>query len=242
MTLTLDPVLNISTAAASRDQIDACRFGLINRLADDLAHEIKNPLHAMVINLEVLKRRVEKGDREAALERADVLEHEVQRLHVLLEALLRLLRPSREADGPVSVSQILDEVRPLLELRARIARLEFSHTPAPSDAYTSVKPDALRFALLQVGDVVYEAARTGAGSLRLTADAVDEEIHFRIGCTNPVDSALRELTLNSPGPGSLCGLPAAAALLEAPGGSVELEKGAEPGLTVLIRIPRSSFI
>jgi hypothetical protein len=42
----------------------------------------------------------------------------------------------------------------------------------------------------------------------------------------------------------LRGLPAAAALLQTSGGMVELEDRTriEPGLTVLIRVPRSSFI
>ena len=35
--------------------LHASRYALLSRLADDLAHEIKNPLHSMVINLEVLR-------------------------------------------------------------------------------------------------------------------------------------------------------------------------------------------
>src|SRR5262245_11439961 len=103
-------------------QIEAGRFGLVRRLADDLAHEFKNPLHALVINLEVLKRRVEKGSAEAALERAAVLEHEVHRLDGLLDALLRLLRPERTASGPISFGELWSGVGLLIGMRARLAR------------------------------------------------------------------------------------------------------------------------
>ena len=239
--MTADLEVTLPTAA-SEVQIDASRFAAISRLADDLAHEFKNPLHAMVINLEVLKRRVEKGATEAALERTGVLEHEVQRLHVLLEALLRLLRPDRSNEGPASVGQVLEEIRPILELRARIARVEFNQDVASAEVYTSVKPDLLRFSLVVIADVLLEAARVSGGDLLLTTDALDEEIQLRIKSTKGADLAVRELAEKPKSAATLRGLPAAAALLYTTGGSMELERKAEPGVSVLIRIPRSSFV
>ena len=47
----------------------ANKLDLLERLADDLAHEIKNPLHSMVINLEVLKRRVARADSPDEVQR-----------------------------------------------------------------------------------------------------------------------------------------------------------------------------
>jgi signal transduction histidine kinase len=238
------PDVNVSSSAIPQAQIDASRFAVISRLADDLAHELKNPLHAMVINIEVLKRRVEKGARDAALERAGVLEHEVQRLHVLLEALLRLLRPSRDGEGPVSAAQLLEEVRPLIELRARIARLEFVYDAALGDTYTPGHADNLRFAILLVSDLIFEAARSGGGKMWLTADTRGEEIQIRIGCTNADSPGARKLAMEPAGEASLRGLPAAAALLASSGGRLELEEGSAPeaGITVVIRVPRSRFI
>jgi len=235
--------LNVSRSVVPPAQLDASRFALISRLADDLAHEIKNPLHAMVINLEVLKRRVEKGAREASLERAAVLENEVQRLHVLVESLLRLLRPSRDGDSPVNASQILDELRPLFELRARIARVEFSQETGPTEAYTPVRPDTLRFALLFAGDLMLDVAKSGNGRLWLAAEELPQEILFRIGCSVRLDRAAREQALHFAGDG-FRGLPAAAALLASAGGTVGFEESTAKtnGTTVLLRVPRSRFI
>jgi signal transduction histidine kinase len=228
--------------AASEVQLDASRFVALSRLADDLAHEFKNPLHAIVINLEVLKRRVEKGAVDAALERTGVLEHEVQRLHVLLEALLRLMRPERSSEGPASVGQVLEEIRPILELRARIARVEYSQDAASLEVYTSVKPDLFRFSLIVIADVLLEAASVNGGELQLTTRVLDEEIQLRMKSTKGADWAVRELAKKPEHAATLRGLPAAMALLFTTGGSMELEQQAEPGVSVLIRIPRSSFV
>src|SRR5690606_30390207 len=50
--------VNPDDPAATPMMIRDNKLALVERLADDLAHEIKNPLHAMVINLEVLRRRI----------------------------------------------------------------------------------------------------------------------------------------------------------------------------------------
>src|SRR5690606_25840506 len=73
-------------------EVRANRMDLVARWADDLAHEIKNPLHAMVINLELVKRRAGSGDREPLVDRVEVVEAELHRVHHLVESLLRLVR------------------------------------------------------------------------------------------------------------------------------------------------------
>jgi CheY-like chemotaxis protein len=81
-------------SSAEPVSLRANKLDLLERLADDLAHEIKNPLHSMVINLEVLKRRlnrVKNGEVDDVLRYAGVLGEELDRVHRRIELLLRLL-------------------------------------------------------------------------------------------------------------------------------------------------------
>ena len=217
---------------------------MLSRLADDLAHEIKNPLNSMVINLEVLKSRVEKGATDAALERAAVLEHEIRRLHTLIESLLRLVRPAREREAANSVSRVLEELMPLIELRFRLARLEFRPRVLAVDAFTAVPADTLRFSLLMVTERILDLARSAGSAIWLTVDPTPAEIHIRVGFSGPpVDwhSPASGLQNEPPWPD---GIPAAAMLLEACGGVVELVEGDQDteGPEVLLRLPRTQFI
>jgi signal transduction histidine kinase len=107
------------------EQLRALRFELVSRLADDIAHEIKNPLNSIVINLEVLRVRIGRQDTDAALERAGVIEHEARRLHALVDRLLQLLRPERDPATSLALDQLFDELLPLVEARVRMARNEF---------------------------------------------------------------------------------------------------------------------
>jgi len=157
----------IQTAEASW-LADASRYAVVSRLADDLGHELKNPLHSMVINLEVLRRRAEKGDNAAVQERVVVLEHEIHRLNQLMDGLLKLLRPGRDKGAPASLREIIDGIWPLVELRARLARVELEATPAPEHALTRVASNALRLAILGLSEGAVERARLEGVPLRAT--------------------------------------------------------------------------
>jgi signal transduction histidine kinase len=216
----------------------------LSRLADDLAHEIKNPLNSMVINLEVLKSRVEKGASDAALERAAVIEHEIRRLHTLIESLLRLLRPAKEREAANSVSRVLEELLPLIELRVRLARLEFSSRVLSVDAFTVVPADSLRFSLLLVAERVLDLARATQAPMWLTAELASGEIHLRVGCSDTGAAQISAADLSGEDSSSFGGISAAAALLEAAGGSVQVDDAADAasGPAVLLRLPRTQFI
>jgi signal transduction histidine kinase len=95
------------------------KLRLVERLADDLAHEIKNPLHSMVINLEVLRRRLarlESGSGEDLLRYARVLAVELDRVNRRVDLLLRMVRPERESEELASLPELLEELHDLVEL------------------------------------------------------------------------------------------------------------------------------
>ena len=58
-------VVSTDNPVVDQGSIRENKLALVERLSDDLAHEIKNPLHSMVINLEVLRRRLVRLEPEA---------------------------------------------------------------------------------------------------------------------------------------------------------------------------------
>lgn len=139
------------------------RFQLLSRLADDIAHEIKNPLHAMVVNLEVLKRRVIAEDAPAALERAAVLETELRRVNRLVHQLLTLLRPPPDVARSLDVNESVEELLPILEALARAARRPFRYGAVGTGIRASIRPDALGLALVAGVAEIVAASPAGAG-------------------------------------------------------------------------------
>ncbi len=124
----------LTAAAADPLAVRANKLDLLERLSDALAHEIKNPLHSMVINLEVLKRRLARVPEGAGdvLRYATVLGEELERVNRRVDLLLRLARPERTGPVEATLNEIVDELMELvlLEARHRTATVEFrSHGP-----------------------------------------------------------------------------------------------------------------
>jgi signal transduction histidine kinase len=214
----------------SEDQFRANRYALVSQLADDLAHEIKNPLNAIVINLEVLKVRVVKGDGAAALERAGVIEQEVRRLHELMERLLQLMRPEREEAANLPVDSALDELLPLIEAQVRLARNEL-RVDCNASVFVPVRRDIFKFAMLNLLTAVHQRLGEGGGTLAVgcVPDAVDVRLVIA------AEPAVAGESPDGGDPDFERALGLAAALLEPAGGRI-----ARAGAGVTVTLPRSA--
>jgi signal transduction histidine kinase len=153
----------------------ANRYDVVSRLVDDLAHEIKNPLNAIVVNLEVLRRKIDAGATDVALERAAVIDEEVARVHLLVDQLLQLMRPVRAEPKAIALDDTLGELRPLLEVQAKAARVQVE-MDLNSGVFVKASRDVLKFAVLNLVTAIYAAE----GPLELiriyTHDSADAEI------------------------------------------------------------------
>jgi signal transduction histidine kinase len=201
-------VSGAALAVADPLQVRANKLDLLERLADALAHEIKNPLHSMVINLEVLKRRLSRapGDGTDVLRYATVLGEELDRVNQRIELLLRLSRPERSGPEDTTLNELLDEVMELvsLEARHREARVEYQR----SDRMTRVRlgRQAARQIILNLVLDALDSLR-GGDTLRIVVR--EEEGRAVMTVTGPPSSEGGER------------LAVAAALAEAAGGRVD---------------------
>lgn len=155
-------------------EILANRFQLVSRLADDLAHEIKNPLHAMVINLELVKRRAQAGDVATVLQRADLASGEVMRVNTLIDQLLQLIRPTRAGDRVTDLDATVGEVLPLLSHQARLSRVDLVYQGIGGPVGLPLRRDSVKLFLLNLVSELLES-RAG-GKLKIVATADDEGV------------------------------------------------------------------
>jgi signal transduction histidine kinase len=113
----------------------------LGRLSAGVAHEVKNPLNAMMIHLELLKqqfvlrppvadRRAAQGgtavaaavapqvNADQALQHVDVIAAEIRRLDEVVQGFLKFTRPEDLKLQPVKLATLLDEVVPIVRPEA----------------------------------------------------------------------------------------------------------------------------
>jgi signal transduction histidine kinase len=87
---------------------------MVGRLTAGVAHEMKNPLNAMTIHLELLKQKLAAGT--SASQHVEIIEQEIRRLDERIQGFLKFVRPDEAKFGPVAVaplvSSVLDAVQP----------------------------------------------------------------------------------------------------------------------------------
>lgn len=110
--------------ALQRQMKDAERLSTMGTLAAVLAHEIRNPLEALNLNLELLERNLQHvqappAEGEKIEKYIRVFDSEVSRLAGVVENFLSFARPVHAASGSIRLDAILRQVVELVENQLR---------------------------------------------------------------------------------------------------------------------------
>jgi signal transduction histidine kinase len=182
------------------------------------------------VNLEVLRRRVMNGAPEAALERADVIEQEVRRVHALVDQVLSLLRPGKPDTAPLAIDGILASLQSALQIQAHAAHVELA-IETDGSLYAQIRAEPFKFALLNLVTMAIDAEAVTGGSVRIEARRGKDEVRVKVVCATAVLSEADEHI-------RFCSM-----LLESAGGALE---GLEPhsgalGSTATLVVPPARF-
>ena len=91
------------------------RLASIGMMASVFAHEVGNPLNAMYLQAQLLRRRIDRPNRGPLAPKVDGLIHELQRLSKLLDEFRSFYRPTELLLSTTDLPALLAHVRALLE-------------------------------------------------------------------------------------------------------------------------------
>ena len=129
-------------------QLDfASKVAALNRITAGVAHEVKNPLHSMVIHLELLSAKLDAGlDPKQHL---DILTSEVNRLKRVVQTFLDFTRPVEVKLKELDANTLLREVI-LLAADARAQGIDLTEQYGKSPLMIKADSDLLKQALLNI--------------------------------------------------------------------------------------------
>jgi len=135
------------------------RLAVAGTLAAGLAHEIRNPLNGVSLHLTVLERSLSKlaDAPEAAIESASILKNEVRRLTALVGDFLEMARPRPIQRSRCDLNEVMAALVHLLRPEAEGRRIELRFEPFPFEVATSVDPERMRQAVLNLVKNAFDA-------------------------------------------------------------------------------------
>jgi signal transduction histidine kinase len=139
--------------AAERKLLDSERLAYLGSLAGGLAHEIKNPLSTLHLNMELLEEDLsqeagEKGSRHAS--RLKVMHREVKRLEEVLEDFLRYARRHQLELKPEDLNAVLAETLDFVTPEAEQGGVRISRGFAADLAPVAIDAGRLKQAFLNI--------------------------------------------------------------------------------------------
>jgi signal transduction histidine kinase len=145
-------------------QLDvSSRLAAISRLTGGVAHEIKNPLNAMALHLEVLKGRL-NGQMNGQYPELDVIGREIKRLDTVVKTFLNFNRPVELQYRPIDFNELVLQVLALISPAASAKNVGLKTVLDPGRLWINGDADLLKQAILNVINNGMEAM-SGGGTL-----------------------------------------------------------------------------
>jgi PAS domain S-box-containing protein len=218
----------------------------LGAFAAELAHEVKNPLNAMNIQMTVLKREIQDGKKlsgkakKELLEIVSIVQKELNRLSGFVEECLHFSKTGELNKSNVDMGGILNEIVSLLMPQAQLHGIQIELDITNGLPKVMVDKDKVKQAILNILINGIEAMPDG-GKLQVSAERVGHEIWISCQDTGPgipdeIKDKIFNLFYTTKDGGTGVGLSFAQNIVQAHGGVIRLEQSTQ-GSKFVIAIP-----
>ena len=165
------------------------KLAALGRLMAGVAHEVKNPLNAMTIHLELLRQKLEaqqavhegRMPKPVAAQGVDMHKHvnvisqEIRRLDEVMMGFLKFARPDELRLQPVQLADLISDVATTVGPEADKANVVIKLECPPTLPEINADPGMLRQAILNLALNACQAMPDG-GTLRLACRATSRKL------------------------------------------------------------------
>ena len=168
--------------SADRTQDAIRKLTALSRVSAGIAHEVKNPINATVIHLELLKQQLALPDRDSAAvnEHVEIISAQMRRLDEVVQGFLKFTRPEDLKLEVISAAALVDAIQPIVSAEAEHNGVQLTVDIPAGLPDIRVDPGMLQQTLLNLAINACQAMPDG-GRLRIAA-AVASEHRVEIVC------------------------------------------------------------
>jgi two-component system, NtrC family, sensor histidine kinase HydH len=220
------------------------RLAYLGALAGGLAHEIKNPLSTIALNLGLLRedwQNPANPKETRTLKKIELLEREARRLGSIVEEFLSFARGEDYKFDLLDLNSVVREILDFTEAENQRAGVRVLFDSGESLPKLSIDRDHLKQAILNLVTNARQAMPSGGELLlrtRLEAEAVTLEVtDTGVGMSPEVRARCFELFFSSRRGGNGYGLSLTKRILEEHGGQIDVWSEVGRGTRFTIRFP-----
>jgi len=223
------------------DEIELSRrLSASGRLTRGVAHEVKNPINAIVLHLQLLRNKLAHQEPDTR-RHMDIIESEIRRLDRVVQTLVDFTRPRDLHLEEVDLRRLMEDVAQLAAPDAEQHGVTIERHMPEQPLPIKVDVDLMKQAMLNVVINGVQAMPDGgllAISARREGAAVVAEVHDQgAGIPQDMHDKVFELYFTTKKDGSGIGLAQTYQILQWHYGSVDFESGGGAGTTFRFHLP-----
>ena len=223
------------------DEIELSRrLAAIGRLTSGVAHEVKNPINAIVVHLEVLRQKMREIDPDTK-RHVDVIGSEIQRLDRVVQTLVDFTRPVELRLSDMDLRKILEDVVILASPAAERHKVTIERDASQEPLPVRIDADLVKQAILNIVLNGVQAMPEG-GVLRVASKREGDGATIMVrdqgaGIPENIRDKIFNLYFTTKSGGSGIGLAMAYRVVQLHHGSLEFTSIVEHGTTFYLRFP-----
>ncbi len=220
----------------------ADRLSAISRISGGVAHEVKNPLNAILMHVELARMKLARADTDVAPQ-MEIISREILRLDRVVKTFLDFTRPMELHPVEVPLDTFVREIVDLAAPQAQAVGIRVSVGAETDAANIRVDQDLMKQAILNVVVNAIQAMPHG-GELRIECVVRDEDAEIRISDTGAgIPPQLRDkifrLYYTTKPEGSGIGLAMTFRIVQLHEGAIDFSSEPGKGTTFIVRLPLS---
>jgi PAS domain S-box-containing protein len=229
------------SARRIEDEIELSRrISASGRVTRGVAHEVKNPINAIVLHLQLLRNKLQQLDPDTT-RHVDIIDSEIHRLDRVVQILVDFTRPRDLHLEETDLRLILDEVSLLAAPDAEQHGVSLIRELPNETVLVKVDVDFIKQAILNVVINGVQSMPNG-GTLTVTARREEDTVVMEIrdqgaGIPPNLQDKIFELYFTTKKTGSGIGLAQTYQVMQWHYGSVDFESAEGKGTTFRLRLP-----
>jgi PAS domain S-box-containing protein len=233
------------SARRIEDEIELSRrMSASGRVTRGVAHEVKNPINAIVLHLQLLRNKLQQIDPDTT-RHVDIIDSEIHRLDRVVQILVDFTRPRDLHLEEVDLRLVIDEVSLLAAPDTEQHGVKLIRELPDENIPVKIDVDLVKQAILNVVLNGVQAMPKG-GTLTIAAHRNEDSIVTEIrdqgtGISPDLQDKIFELYFTTKKTGSGIGLAQTYQIMQWHYGSVDFESADGKGTTFRLRLPMAEI-
>ena len=231
-----------SLKAAQDALVQSEKMAAIGTLSAGLAHEVKNPLSAVLGYAQLSKRKLDQP--EALLKNLDIIEHETKRCNEIISNLMQFSRQEKGEFVHITVNEVVSKSMTIVDHQLSLKNVRIESELADNIPQITGNANQLQQVLMNLMINAQHAIGDDGGTITLATFVRDESVTITVSDTGPgVPAEIRAkifepfFTTKPAGQGTGLGLSVTYGIIKDHGGEITVECADTGGAKFVIVLP-----